>query len=72
MKTTMQCPKCQSKDILIIEADKIPLRAARNMIQLGFFSNVVYVTRYVCAACGFSEEWIDDPQSIEKLKNLLK
>ena len=26
------------------------------------------VSRYVCGACGFSEEWIDAPEDIAKLK----
>ena len=38
-----------------------------NDIHAGFFSSVK-VTRYLCGSCGFSEEWIDSPKDLHKLK----
>jgi hypothetical protein len=31
------------------------------------FAGVVLVTRYVCASCGFSEDWVDERADLEKL-----
>jgi hypothetical protein len=30
--------------------------------------NAVKVTRYLCGSCGFSEEWIDSPGDIARIK----
>ncbi len=30
--------------------------------------SAVKVTRYLCCACGFSEEWIDNPEDVAKIK----
>ena len=38
-----------------------------NDIRAGFFGSVK-VTRYLCGSCGFSEEWIDSPEDLHKLK----
>ena len=38
-----------------------------NDIAADFF-RTVKVTRYLCGSCGFSEEWIDAPEDLEKLK----
>ena len=37
-----------------------------NDIHVGF--GTVKVTRYLCGSCGFSEEWIDSPEDLHKLK----
>ena len=42
--------------------------SGHNDIAAGFFSTVK-VTRYLCGSCGFSEEWIDAPEDLEKLKD---
>jgi hypothetical protein len=38
-----------------------------NVVKIRFGS-YVRVTRYLCASCGFSEEWIDTPSDISKLR----
>ena len=38
-----------------------------NDIAADFF-RTVKVTRYLCGSCGFSEEWIDAPEDLQKLK----
>jgi hypothetical protein len=30
--------------------------------------SAVKVTRYLCASCGFIEEWVDSPDDLAKLK----
>ena len=71
MRNTKQCPKCRSHDLLTIpgwvggygSGNNIPIRA------FGWRSAThVLVTRFVCGACGFSEEWIEDPKDIARLR----
>ncbi len=61
MKTTGRCPKCSGEEIMRVPGRPDAFGAGNN-IPLGtaIFSavNSVKVMRYVCAACGFSEEWI--------------
>jgi predicted RNA-binding Zn-ribbon protein involved in translation (DUF1610 family) len=68
MRNSGTCPKCGAVNIL-----RIPGRAgaygAGNNIQVGMtIFSAVKVTRYLCTACGYSEEWIDAGEDIEKLK----
>jgi hypothetical protein len=58
--------KERATDIIRIPGD--PSAGSRgNTIKLNFAS-LVRVTRYLCGTCGFSEEWIDSPSDISKLK----
>ncbi len=64
----MQCPKCQSREIVRLPGDIQPpstLGEAKSASSL----KTIRTTLYCCANCGFSEVWVDDP---EDLKNLLK
>ena len=69
MKTTQTCPKCQSKDVMRIPGS-IGGYGAGNNIPLGrtIFGGFVKVTRFLCGACGFSEEWIDDAADLARVK----
>ncbi|MEO8147223.1 MAG: hypothetical protein ABI723_06280 [Bacteroidia bacterium] len=72
MKNNSTCPKCKTNDIIRIPGYSGPDGLGNN-IRLGFFRFYsVKVTRYVCCNCGFSEEWIDNSNDIEKLKNKYK
>ncbi len=67
MKSTRTCPKCQGKEILIVPG-KAGAYGMGNNIQTGWTNlSAVLVHRYVCAACGYSEEWIDQ-KDLPKLK----
>jgi predicted nucleic-acid-binding Zn-ribbon protein len=68
MKHSNLCPKCNFTDIIRIPA-RIPATTSENIIQVGLMTRAVRVTRYVCATCGFSEEWIESLDEIEKLRN---
>ena len=61
MKEAKKCPKCLSTDIV-----RIPGRTTGNYINL--FFGTIRVTRFLCASCGFTEEWIEDQKGIEKLR----
>lgn len=62
------CPKCGGNEIIRIPGQAGAYGSGNN-IPIGFtiFSSVT-VTRYVCYSCGFSEEWIDYREYVEKLK----
>ena len=66
MKTTGTCPKCESRDVI-----RIPgfMGAGGNNVQTGItiFSQVL-VTRFVCSQCGYSEDWIESPADLKKLR----
>ena len=69
MKNSAQCPKCKSREIL-----KIPFlrdNNGQNAVNTGFFVRAK-VTRYVCATCGFTEEWIDNINDLEKIREKFK
>ncbi len=69
MKNTHRCPKCGNTEILFIEGYAGAYASGNNiMTGLTIFS-AVKVDRYVCANCGYSEEWIrreDIPKLREK------
>lgn len=68
MKNRHSCPKCQSEDILRVPGEVLAFGAGNN-IRLGrLVTNAAPVSRYLCASCGFVEEWIEDPADLAKLK----
>ncbi len=66
MKHTQLCPKCDSSDILRIKGGST-WTGYQNFI-IGSVTKMVLVTRYLCANCGFSEEWVEDPKGLALLK----
>lgn len=72
MKNSKYCPKCNSLDILRIPGEKGAYGTGNNIsIGITIFSAVT-VTRYLCCGCGYSEEWIDNKEDIEKLRKRYK
>ena len=68
MKNTHTCPKCNSQEILRIEGRMGGYSGGNDIPAGGFSFRTVKVTRYLCGSCGFSEEWIDAPEDLHKLK----
>lgn len=68
MKNTGTCPKCHSGDILRIEGNAGAYGSGNNILIGASIFGAVKVTRYLCGQCGFSEEWIDRKEDIEKLR----
>ena len=60
---TGTCVKCKSDDILRIEGSDSGDHIAVGMTVFSY----VMVTRYMCVACGYSEEWVDKPEQRAKL-----
>ncbi len=67
MKKSNTCPKCGSKDILMIPGST-GAHGMGNNIQVGWTTlSAILVHRYLCCGCGYSEEWIDE-KDFGKLK----
>jgi len=45
----------------------VPTGSATTSRLVGSNFSAVLVPRYLCATCGFSEEWVDDRAGLEKL-----
>ncbi len=64
MKHTHCCPKCGSKNISKIEGGAFKGNYY-NTVSFGI--HTIYLTRYVCTLCGFTENYIDDKKDLEKI-----
>ena len=68
MRTNFSCAKCQSKDLIKVPGNVGAFGAGHN-IPVGWRAmNAVPVTRLVCGACGFTEQWIQDPKDLERVR----
>ena len=69
MKNTGECSKCQSTDIVRISGYAGP-SAIGNYVPLSEISTLraVGVTRFLCLACGFSEEWVEKRIDLEDIR----
>jgi len=66
MKYTRTCPKCGSPKIIRIDGSAGAYGVGNNIMLGATIFSAVNVNRYVCCACGFTEEWIDQ-EDIERL-----
>ena len=68
MRTSKTCSKCHSADIIRIPGEHYGFGAG-NIIKLRFGAlDAVKVTRYLCGACGYIENWVDSSDDIAKLR----
>jgi ribosomal protein S27AE len=68
MRNSKLCPKCRSADIIRIPINRTsPYAFVRTRLTI---FGAVKLSRYVCGSCGYSEEWVDRPDDIAKLKRL--
>ena len=69
MKQSRCCPKCASRNILRIP-DHPGRYASGNNIYTSNFTLVgkIPVIRYVCADCGYTENWVDNPTDLAALR----
>jgi predicted nucleic-acid-binding Zn-ribbon protein len=63
MKNTGKCPKCGCAEIIRI--DRNP--SDGNVVYVGFLKHID-CARFVCAACGYVEEWIRSQADIGTLR----
>ena len=71
MKNTKLCPKCGSTDIIRFDGYLGPYGSGNNLMVGNTIFSSVNVNRYICCACGFTEEWIDK-EDMAKVKNSKK
>lgn len=65
MRHAKVCPKCQSGEVL-----RIPEKACGDSAVglSNWWPTNVWVTRYVCGACGFNEQWIESVDDLQKIR----
>lgn len=69
MKNTGQCPKCGGREV--IRVPDHPLRhASGNNIYTSTLTlaKKIPVIRYVCAGCGYTENWVESPGQRQELR----
>lgn len=71
MKNTKLCPKCQSADIVRIDGYTGGYGIGNNVLTGNTVFSAVNVNRYICCACGFTEEWIDT-EDLKKVSSSAK
>lgn len=71
MKNTNKCPKCGSSDIIKIPGYAGAYGSGNNIMVGMTIKSAVPVDRYLCASCGYSEEWVDI-DNIDKIKKKFK
>jgi len=69
MKNSRRCPKCGGSDIVRIP-DRRGRYASGNNIYTSNFENFgkIPVIRYVCCVCGYVENWVEDPASLQAIR----
>ena len=66
MKNTGLCPKCCGNNIIVIPGSAGAYGVGNNIpVGMTVFS-YAKVKRYLCKACGYSEEWVDK-EDIERI-----
>jgi ribosomal protein S27AE len=68
VKKSRVCPKCDSHDTIRIPGSVHPFGAGNNVSTGRTIFTSVKVSRYLCGTCGFSEEWIDSAEDIERIR----
>jgi predicted nucleic-acid-binding Zn-ribbon protein len=63
MKNSGKCPKCGSQKVGYQPGGLLDYQD--NMVR-GMFQSSVRIGRYYCRDCGFTEEWIDDMEKVQK------
>lgn len=72
MKNTRQCPKCGSADI-VVESKQTSKMSYNNYVTVKEnWAKFIMMSRYICLTCGYTEEWIDKPEDLEKIEKKLK
>ena len=70
MNRTRICPTCGSNEIYVIDGYTGPYGSGNNVMIGATVFTAVKVNRYICCACGFTEEWIgrEDLEKVKKSK----
>lgn len=66
MKYNKSCPKCTSTEIAMIEGGTFKGNIYNTM---GIGLSTIYLTRYVCTRCGFTENYVDDTKDLKRIRD---
>jgi predicted RNA-binding Zn-ribbon protein involved in translation (DUF1610 family) len=66
VKDSGACAKCGSPDVVRVP-DEAGAYGAAQTVRAGNLFQRVQVSRYVCATCGFVEQWIDDADDLRRI-----
>lgn len=70
MKNRGICRKCRSRDIVRIDGST---EGGTGVIFLSMGGlEAVALTRFLCCQCGYSEEWLDKEEMLERVKRRYK
>jgi Zn ribbon nucleic-acid-binding protein len=67
MRNGLPCPKCHGHDIIRIPDDVFSGIGLGNRIPTRW--RAVRVTRFMCGACGYLEEYVEAPKDIERIRS---
>jgi len=63
MKSSGVCPKCSSSKVAVIPSEL----GTYNAIKVDMFG-LANLTRYICTACGYMEQYVADEKALLKLR----
>ena len=65
MKLTGKCSKCACHEIAIIEGGMFK---GNHYNIIASALSTIYLTRYVCTRCGYTENYVDSEKDLAKIK----
>ena len=69
MLHTRICPKCGARDNQRIPDNPGRYTSGNNIYTSSLtLSGKIPVIRYVCLSCGYVENWVENPEQLEKLR----
>ena len=68
MKRSGKCTKCGSAGVIRIPGQVGTYGSGNNIPAGWWLYSAVKVTRFLCGECGYSEEWVESPEDLEKLR----
>ena len=71
MKQTNTCPKCGSHEIIKPRFTATGHKNAFQVVPLSTFKAVL-IEKYICAKCGYVENYVDDTKGLKDLQEKYK
>lgn len=69
MKHSGLCPKCGGKEVLRIPDNPLRHASGNNIYTTtATLAGKIPVIRYVCAQCGYTENWVEQRAQLQRLK----
>ncbi len=65
MKNSKTCPKCHKNEIAVIQGGGFQGNIYNT---LSFGLTTIYLSRYVCVHCGYTENYVDNVTDLQKIR----